>query len=172
MQILTFTVAGQPYAIPSRTVLEVLPLVPARPIPLLHPSVQGVFTYRGQLVPLLDLARHFEAPATDAAARRRLSTRVIVVDFPLPAAAHASPPGAEEPPRRVHLGLIADNVVSIQTAPDEAAAGAAIDSDQAPFLGRLLRLGGRTVQMVAVERLLPADTLAGLVATVAGARGP
>ena len=61
MQILTLTVAGQPYAIPSRTVLEVLPLVPARPIPLLPPFVLGVFTYRGHLVPLVDLAIRFGA---------------------------------------------------------------------------------------------------------------
>jgi len=166
MQILTFTVAGQPYAIPSRMVLEVLPLVPARPIPLLPPFVPGIFTYRGQLVPLVDLGRRFNAPAADPAVRR-LSTRVIVVEFPLPADNEAA-----EPPRRARLGLIADNVISIQTAPDGQAASAAIDGDRAPFLGRLLRLGGRTVQMIAVERIVPHDLLADLVATVAGAGGP
>ena len=55
MQLLTFTVAGQTYAIESRRVVEVLPLVPARPIP--HPPayIRGIFTYRGRLVPLVDL---------------------------------------------------------------------------------------------------------------------
>ncbi|NCA11477.1 chemotaxis protein, partial [bacterium] len=87
MQLLTFTVAGQPYAIPSRTVREVLPRVPGRPIPLLPPFVPGVFTYRGQLVPVVDLACRFGAPATDPAVRR-LSTRLILVEFPPP-----RPPG-------------------------------------------------------------------------------
>ncbi|MFM8378045.1 MAG: chemotaxis protein CheW [Planctomycetia bacterium] len=169
MQILTFTVAGQPYAIPSRTVLEVLPLVPARPLPLLPPFLPGVFTYRGHLVPLVDLARRFGAPAADPAVRR-LSTRVIVVEFPLP-----TPPEraeAADSPRRARLGLVADNVISIQTVPDDQAGSTSSDGERAPFLGRLLRLDGRTVQMVAVERLLPHDLLTDLVATVAGASGP
>lgn len=171
MQILTFTVAGQPYAIPSRTVLEVLPLVPARPIPLLPPFVPGVFTYRGHLVPLVDLARRFGAPAADPAVRR-LSTRVIVVEFPLPAPPEAATAEAADQPGRARLGLVADNVISIQTAPDDQAGSTSIDGERAPFLGRLLRLDGQTVQMVAVERLLPHGLLTELVATVAGATGP
>ena len=168
MQILTFTVSGQPYAIPSRTVLEVLPLVPARPIPLLPPFVPGVFAYRGHLVPLIDLARRFGSPAAGPSVRR-LSTRVIVVEFALPDVATAE---AAERPQRARVGLVADNVISIQTAPDDQSLPAAVDGDRAPFLGRLFRLGGRTVQMVAVERLVPHDLLLELVATVAGASGP
>lgn len=165
MQILTFTVAGQPYAIPSRTVLEVLPLVPVRPVPLLPDYVPGVFTYRGNLVPMVDLARRFDSPAVDAGGRRRLSTRLIVVEVAAPAA------GTAEPARPVLLGLVADNVVSVQSAA-EGTAAATIDTGDAPFLGRLLRLGGDTVQMIAVDRLVPPDLLARLVATASGAAGP
>lgn len=168
MQILTFTVAGQPYAIPSRTVLEVLPLVPVRPIPLLPPYVPGVFTYRGHLVPLVDLARRFEAPTAEPAGRRRLSTRVIVVEFVPPAQ-----PGDEQPAepaaRPVRLGLVADNVVSVQTASADTTIHA--PGGQTPFLGRLLRLGGSTVQMVVVDHLLPHSLLAGIVGA-AGAAAP
>ncbi len=171
MQILTFTVAGQPYAIPSRTVLEVLPRVPTRPVPLLPPFVPGVFTYRGHLVPLVDLAQRFGAPATDPTVQR-LSTRVIVVEFPLPAPPEGAAAEAVDPPRRARLGLVADNVISIQRLPDGEAVAAAVDGERASFLGRLLRLDGQTVQMVAVERLIPHDLLTELVATVAGAHGP
>lgn len=162
MQILTFTVAGQPYAIPSRTVLEVLPLVPVRPIPLLPPYVPGVFTYRGHLVPLVDLARRFEAPTCESAGRRRLSTRVIVVEFMLP----AQPGDAQQATsdkRPVRLGLVADNVVSVQTASVDDTAAPTAPSGPAPFLGRLLRLGGSTVQMVVVDHILPHHLLTGLV---------
>lgn len=169
MQILTFTVGGQPCAIPSRTVLEVLPLVPARPIPLLPPYVPGVFTYRGHLVPLVDLARRFETLPEHATARRRLSTRVIVVEFALPATPGPDQPDAP-PERPVRLGLIADDVVSVQMAADDEPLSAATGG-QAPFLGRLLRLGGSTVQMVVVDQLLPHDLLTGLVAA-AGAPVP
>jgi len=169
MQILTFTVGGQACAIPSRTVLEVLPLVPARPIPLLPPYVPGVFTYRGHLVPLVDLARRFETPSARATAIRRLSTRVIVVECALPTTHGPDQPAAPSE-RPVRLGLIADDVVSVQTAADDKPLSAALGG-QAPFLGRLLRLDGSTVQMVVVDHLLPHDLLTGLVAA-AGAPGP
>jgi chemotaxis-related protein WspB len=162
MQILTFTVGGQACAIPSRTVLEVLPLVPARPIPLLPAYVPGVFTYRGRLVPLVDLARRFETLPDHAPSRRRLSTRVIVVEFPLPASPVPDEPDAPRD-RDVRLGLIADDVVSVQMAADDELSSPATGGT-APFLGRLLRLGGSTVQMVVVDHLLPRDLLTGLVA--------
>ena len=42
-------------AIESRFVIEVLPLVPHRPLPLLPEYVSGMFVYRGRLVPVVDL---------------------------------------------------------------------------------------------------------------------
>jgi chemotaxis-related protein WspB len=77
MQLLTFTVAGQVYAVESRVVIEVLPLVPARPIPHTPDFIRGIFTYRGGLVPLLDLGLRLAGRPP----QERLSTRVIVVQF-------------------------------------------------------------------------------------------
>jgi chemotaxis-related protein WspB len=147
MQLLTFTVAGEPYAIESRRVVEVLPLVPARPIPHTPGYVRGVFTYRGSLVPLIDLGRRLD----DVALEERLSTRVIVVEY--------LPPGAAKPAR---LGLVAENVISIIAAERAETSLPSLELEAAPFLGRILRIDGRTVQVVDVDRLLPADLAAGL----------
>jgi chemotaxis-related protein WspB len=147
MQLLTFTVAGESYAIESRRVVEVLPLVPARPIPLTPGYVRGVFTYRGSLVPLVDLGRRLG----DVDLEERLSTRVIVVEY--------LPPGL---PRPARLGLVAENVISIVAAERAETSLPALALAAAPFLGRILRIDGRTVQVVDVDRLLPADLAAGL----------
>ena len=147
MQLLTFTVAGQHYAIESRRVVEVLPLVPARPLPRTPAYVRGIFTYRGGLVPLVDLGVRL----ADQPLGRRLSTRVIVVDFT---------PREATAPRR--LGLVAENVIAIRSAEDAAAALPALELEAAPFLGSLLRLGGRTVQLLEIDRLLPDELAAGL----------
>jgi chemotaxis-related protein WspB len=156
MQLLTFTVAGQDYAVESRRVVEVLPLVPARPLPRMPDYMRGIFTYRGGLVPLVDLGlRLADRPPTE-----RLSTRVIVVDLGTPAGC---------PPRR--LGLVAENVISIRSAGDADAALPALDLKAAPFLGRILRLGGRTVQLIEVDRLLPDELATGLFPAAAEA-GP
>lgn len=154
MQLLTFTVADQDYAIESRRVVEVLPLVPARPLPRTPAYVRGIFTYRGDLVPLVDLGVRL----ADQPPAERLSTRVIVVDF--------RPPGAVAPRR---LGLVAEHVVSIRSAEDAEASLPPLDLSAAPFLGRLLRLGGRTVQLIEIDRLLPDDLAAGLFPAAAEA---
>ena len=75
MQLLTFSIAGQPYAIESRRVIEVLPLVSARPLPRAPDYLLGIFTYRGRLLPLVDLARRLGvAPFRAAADAVRLAT--------------------------------------------------------------------------------------------------
>jgi chemotaxis-related protein WspB len=147
MQLLTFTVAGQPYAVESRTVVEVLPLVPARPIPQSPDYVRGVFPCRGSLLPLVDLGRRLAGRPP----RERLSTRVIVVEF--------TPPDDGAP---VRLGLVAEDVIAIRAAEDAEAELPALGSAGAPYLGRMLRLPDGVVQILDPSRLLPAELVAGL----------
>jgi len=155
MQLLTFSVAGQSYAIPSRMVIEVLPLVPVRPIPLMPDFCLGVFCYRGTLVPLIDLGLRFGGARIGTSGASRLSTRVIVVECTM--LSDAGPPTGH----RLRLGVVAEDVVAVCS--DDAAEGSlpAMDLGRAPFLGRLLRFSDRTVQVLLVEKLLPADLLAG-----------
>ena len=146
MQLLTFTVAGQTYAIESRRVIEVLPLVPARPIPHMPEFIRGIFTYRGRLVPLVDLAMRLAVGRI----QERLSTRVIVVEYA--AAARETQ----------QLGLVAENVISVCSAEEADASLPSLEFADAPFLGRILRIGGRTIQLLEVEKLLPGDVSTGL----------
>lgn len=146
MQLLTFTVAGQTYAIESRRVIEVLPLVPARPIPHMPEFIRGIFTYRGRLVPLVDLAVRLAVGRL----QERLSTRVIVVEYAAPAR------------ESQQLGLVAENVISVCSAEEADASLPSLEFGDAPFLGRILRIGGRTIQLLEVEKLLPGDVSTGL----------
>jgi chemotaxis-related protein WspB len=149
MQLLTFSVAGQTYAIPSRQVVEVLPLVTARPVPHTPDFVRGIFTYRGALVPLVDLGLRL----TGRPLEERLSTRVIVV-------APAGPEPVTGPPAR--LGVVAENVITIRAAEDADASLPPLHLPAAPYLGQVFRYGGETVQLIDVDRLLPADLVAAL----------
>ena len=103
--------------------------------------------------------RRFAAGGAADGRPDRLSTRVIVVEFPTPG------PGDSHP---VRLGLVADDVVSIRAAEEAEGSTPEMALPHAPFLGQVLRLGGQTVQMIAVERLLPPDLLAGLFPAPAG----
>jgi len=156
MQLLVFNVGAEDYAIESRRVIEVLPLVTARPIPRMPAFVRGVFTHRGRLVPLVDLGWLL----ADRPLRETLSTRVIVVECST---------GSKD--QRIPLGVAAENVLSLCSSDDSVASLPTIRSPAAPCLGRLLRIGSRTIQVLDVEHLLPPSLIAGLASAATASTG-
>ena len=80
MLFLLFQIGTDRYAIDARQVVEVLPPLAVKRIPLAPSSVTGLIDYHGQAVPLVDLGRL----ATGRATRSRLSTRIVLVDYPDP----------------------------------------------------------------------------------------
>ena len=145
MQLLSFSVGDEHYAIEARRVVEVLPMVTARPIPRMPTYVGGVFVHRGRLVPLVDLGRRL----ADRPLRERLSTRVIVVEF--------SPAAGLPVGSATRLGVAAENVVSLCSSEEAEASFPGMQAPDAAYLGRLLRIGGRTIQLLLVEHLLPPE---------------
>lgn len=74
---LLFTLGEQRFALPAREVVEVLPLVPLKAIPQAPAWVGGVFAYRGQVVPVIDVRQL----ALGSPAVRRTSTRLVLVQY-------------------------------------------------------------------------------------------
>ena len=153
MQLLILTAGDQSYAIEAHCVVEVLPMVPVRSVPRLPPYVLGMISYRGRLIPVIDLARRL----TEEFAKRRLSTRVIVVEFTRRANHETEPPDG-----KIRMGLVAENMVSTSRSEEGDTVFSGMHLESAPYLGRILRLNGRTVHLLTVEHLLPTDLMAGL----------
>ena len=78
MLFLLFQLDADRYALPARDVKEVLPLVTTRVLPGAPAGISGVVNYRGLAVPVLDLA----LLALGRQSARRVSTRMLIVDFP------------------------------------------------------------------------------------------
>ncbi len=153
MQLLTFTIGGQAYAIESKKVVEVLPLVSTRPIPHLPDYLPGIFTYRGRFVPLVDLGLRI----TGTPLTRRLSTRVIVVEINASTSALS-----EGPSHLVRFGIMAENVVTIRSTGTTAGELEGKELAADAYLGLLLRLEGQAVQMLLPEFVIPHDLLLSL----------
>jgi chemotaxis-related protein WspB len=163
MQLLILTAGEQSYALEAQAVVEVLPMIPTRPVPHLPDYVIGMVAYRGRLIPVVDLARRLSG----VFARRRLSTRMIVVEF-----VPDTLPGAAPPDHKVRMGLVAENMVSIGRAEDTVTVFSGMHLENAPYLGRIIRLNGRTVHMLTVENLLPTELATGLFASGAEPQAP
>ena len=139
MLFLLFKIAGDRYAIEASRVVEVVPLLDLKRLP--HPvdGVAGLFNYRGQPVPAVDL-RYI---TTGVPSAERLSTRIIVVN-------HESPAGKLQP-----IGLIAEQATETLQCDSSDFAEYPSRPGAAAYLGPILQHERGSVQWVYEQRLLP-----------------
>jgi purine-binding chemotaxis protein CheW len=75
-QLLTFELAGAPYAVPVECVREIVRIRPVTPIPRVPDDVRGVISLRGEIVQVIDLRRRLGLAAVEPTR----SSRIIVVN--------------------------------------------------------------------------------------------
>jgi chemotaxis-related protein WspB len=138
MLFLVFHLGQDRYAIEATAVVEILPLVNVKQIPQAAAGVVGIFVYHGTPVPLIDLGEL----ALGESSRRRMSTRIILVNYPV------------GPGRTCLLGLIAEQVTETmrRNEADFSDAGVAIANNT--YLGPVTIDAGGIVQRIDIRNLL------------------
>lgn len=138
MLFLLFQIGNDRYALEARHALEVIPFVALKKIPQAPRGVAGIFNYRGQPVPAVDLCElTFGRPA-----RELLSTRIIVVRF-------ADPAG-----RPQWLGLIAEHATGMIRREEGDFRDAGIKVGSAPYLGPVVMDEQGVIQLLHAHELL------------------
>ena len=137
-QCLTFTVNGQPYAVPILAVQEIRRYAQPTSLPNVPSHVLGVINLRGTVVPVLDLRVRFgsHSPVID-----RLTVILVVAV------------GSR------YVGLVADDVnkvLAVQADMLQPSPQLAQHIDIS-FVSGLLRDGGALVTLLDVERLVAED---------------
>ncbi len=141
MLFLTFQVDRQRYAVGAKSVREIVPVVKLRRLPGSGNIVGGVFNYRGEMVPVLDLTCVISGRAT----ANQLSSRIILVDYP------------ETADKKHILGLMAERVTSTADCDEGKLSSPNIEIPGSPWLGKISASGKEMVQVVRIENLLPED---------------
>jgi purine-binding chemotaxis protein CheW len=77
MQVLTFDMRGETFAIEAEVVREILDRIPETAVPGAPAMIAGLVNFRGRVIPLADLHMAFGFEATDIS----VDTRVIVIEF-------------------------------------------------------------------------------------------
>lgn len=77
MQVLTFDMRGETFAIEAAVVREILDRAPETAVPGAPTMVAGLINFRGRVIPLADLHMAFGFEPSDISA----DTRVIVIEF-------------------------------------------------------------------------------------------
>ena len=139
MLLLLFQLGNDHYALDVAQIAEVMPLVGITRIPQAPPGVAGMFDCRGVPVPVIDLSQLM----LGRPAQNRLSTRIIVVDYP------------DETGETRRLGLIAERATETMRRERADFVDAGVTSDGAPYLGPVAAGARGLVQWVEVSKLLP-----------------
>lgn len=135
---LLVVIDDETYAIPCEDVVEVVPLPVLVPVPGAPASLEGTFSFRGEIVPVVDLGRALSRGPSAT----RLSARVVIV--------------------RTARGLLGGHVARVADVKRIAAPTRAIDVARAPVLAETTTDEGRPIHLLSLDRSLPPE-LDGLV---------
>jgi chemotaxis-related protein WspB len=139
MLFLLFQLGKDRYALEASRVVEVVPLLALKKMLQAPNGVAGVFNYRGHPVPAVDLGLLTQGqPASE-----RLSTRIIVVNYP------------DESGKSYLLGLIAEHATETLRKDVKEFVDPGVKLGAAPYLGPILMDGNQAIQWVYEHRLLP-----------------
>lgn len=137
MLALSFNIGKDRFALRCAEVVEVVPRVHLRDIPHAPAFIAGTFTYRGQVVPVIDLGLLL----WNASCADRMSTRIILVRYPPPPAA----------PKMI--GLLAERVTEAITLDTERAAPPGIAIADAPYLGDVFFEERGSIQVLRLDAI-------------------
>ncbi len=77
IEVLTFDIAGETFALEAVNVREILDLVPETPVPGAKDFVGSVINFRGRIIPLADIRIAFGMEAVKAT----IDSRIIVIEM-------------------------------------------------------------------------------------------
>ncbi|MEN0108446.1 MAG: chemotaxis protein CheW [Pseudomonas sp.] len=141
---LLFSLGEERYALAARDVVAVLPRVPVKTIAGAPAWVAGVFAFRGELVPVLDLSQL----SLGSAAVSRTSTRTVVVHYP-------TADGRIRP-----LGLVLEQASDTLRCEADAFRDYGVGTADSPYLGPVVETAAGLVQRITIDQLLPPDVQA------------
>ncbi len=139
MLLLLFAVGEGSYAIDISLVEEVVPMMKLRDIPNTSDYVSGLFNYRGDFVPVIDLCQLMIGRGS----KESLSTRIVIIDFIV------------DKDKKVYLGLMAESVTTTIDEADVSFTEASISVEDSQYLGEVGAHNKDIIQKIDINKLLP-----------------
>jgi len=130
------------YALDSKHIVEVIPLVKAKRIPAAPAFVRGMINYHGLPVPVFD----FCSIESGVSSRQFYSTRIILVHYPLDG-------------EKKLVGLIAERVTDVIKCTGDEVRSSGILLEKSSLSGMDDSGQEEIVQLFDVQRMIPEDVL-------------
>jgi len=139
MLILGLNVGHERYGVEATRVIEIVPLIELKNVPLADQSIKGIFNYRGTPTPVIDLCQLFESRNCN----NNLSTRIVIIEY-------KALSGISRP-----IGLVAEKVTDVMKCQVEKIANSGIRAQQNDFLGLVYKHNDDMIQLIDTYNLLP-----------------
>ena len=139
MLILGLNVGNERYGVEASRVIEIVPLIELKKVPLTDKAVKGLFNYRGTPTPVIDLCELFESRSCS----NSLSTRIIIIEY-------KALSGVSRP-----IGLVAELVTDVMRCEIDKMSNTGIQSKQNDFLGLVYKYNDDMIQLIDTHNVLP-----------------
>ncbi|GBC63405.1 chemotaxis protein CheW [Desulfonema ishimotonii] len=137
MLALLFYLGDVMHTIACERVREIVPMMTLRAVSHAPDFFAGFFSYRGGIVPVIDLRRLVQGKPC----HMRLSTRIILADYA----------GAGHP--NFLLGLMAERVTETIRIPAHEVVPPPLTLADTPYLGGIVMVSGEMIQHLELDRL-------------------
>lgn len=144
MLLLTMNIGKERYAIDASRVIEVIPLVRLEHVPRVDACIAGIFNYRGQTVPVVDLCLFFN----NQPCRSNLGSRIILIAM-----------------QTKIIGLLAEHVTEAIKCNESDIGNSGIRAAHAEFLGKIYKHQHEIIQIIDTEKIIPDAIARQLTAT-------
>ena len=139
MLILGLSIGKELYGIEATRVIEVVPLIELKKVPLTDDIIKGLFNYRGIPTPVIDLCQLFEQRNCS----NNLSTRIIIIEYKALSGNSRS------------IGLVAEKVSNVMQCEAEDVKKSGIHVEENNFLGLVYKYNDELIQLIDTHRVLP-----------------
>jgi chemotaxis-related protein WspB len=149
MLLITFNIGDDRYAIDTQNMIEVVPQVDLKILPMEESYIAGVFSYHGKSVPVIDIG----VLCRDHVSNPTLTTRIILIRLD----------------ENHIIGILADNLTqTLRISPDKFSS-CGIQRLEAEFLGDVAQHEEGMIQLVNIGQLLGRELKARLYDSVGAA---
>jgi len=140
--LLQFSASGQLFAIESMLIIEIIPLVNLTRVPATAEYISGLYNFRGDLIPIIDISMLlFHQPA-----KEHICTRIIITEI-------------EYGDSRHRAGIIAEQVNQTLVNDTDNINTHNLAGNDAPYIRQIIRHHDNNIQLLDISELLPAKML-------------
>ena len=137
---LQFSINDQRFAIATKTIAEITPMVELTRVPKTEPYIAGLYNYRGTMLPVIDVSKLL----FDSEHDMRICTRILIMQNPSNLNIQ-------------NVGLIVEQANKTISCDTSKFTEHKLSENMADYVGQIIHDEQGEIQVVDIDKLIPAE---------------